>query len=76
MMEKRGGGQSTAMGLSHTSEFVAIEHLTVNHVANWLIVIGCQCDATQDAEDINNKDVLARCLPRKHLPCYAIIIIV
>lgn len=75
-MEKRGGGQSTAMGLSHTSEFFAIEHMIVNYVANRLIVIGCQSDTTQDAEDINNKDVLARWLPRKHLPCYAIIIIV
>lgn len=62
--------------LLRTSEFVAIGHMAVKPVANWLTVIGCQYDATQDAEDINNKHVAARWLPRKHLPCYAIIIIV
>ena len=47
----------------------------VKPVANWLIVVGCQCDATQDAEDMN-KHVTARLLPRKHLPCYAAIVTV
>lgn len=64
-----------AMVLLCTSEFVAVGHMAVKPVANWLIVIGCQCDATQDAEDIN-KHVTARLLPRKHLPCYAVIVTV
>ena len=65
-----------AMVLLLTSVFVAIRHLTAKPIANWLIVIGRQCDATQDAEDINNKHVTARSLSRKYLFCYARIVIV
>jgi len=72
---EKGGDQSVAMVLLCTSEFVAIGHKAEKPVANWLIVIGCICDATQDAEDINSKHVTARLLPRKHLPCYAFLLL-
>lgn len=43
-----------AVLLLHTAELCPVGHMTVKPVANWLIVIGCQSEATQDAEDINN----------------------
>lgn len=67
---------SARQWLCCTIQFVAIGHVAVQPVANWLIVTGGQCGATQDAGFINNKHVLETLLLRKHLPCYAIITIV
>lgn len=40
----------------HTRKFVAVGgHMVVKPVANWLIVIGCQNNAMQNARDRNNK---------------------
>lgn len=56
-MTEKGEDSSLWQWLCCTIQFVAIGHMAVQPVANWLTVMGGQCDATQDAEDINNNVV-------------------
>lgn len=60
--------------LGCTIPFAAVGHVAEQPVANWLKVMGGQCDATQDAEDINNKHVVETL--RKLLCCCSIVTIV
>lgn len=70
MMEK-GEDLNAWQWMCCTIQFAAVGHVAEQPVANWLNVMGGQCDATQDAEDINNKLVV-----EKHSSCCATVTIV
>lgn len=73
-MTEKGVNISVWQWLYCTIQFVAVQHVAVQPVANWLNVMGGQCDATQDAEDINKKRVVETLL-RKHLSCCTLVTI-